>query len=164
MIKMAVKKNKFKRRTEGKTNYRKRYHLLLSHTPRFVVRITNTRLLCQIIEYKEYQDKTILSFSSDLLKNFKWEGAHKNISCAYLTGYACAKIAAKKRISKIVVDIGLRKPQKKGRLFACVKGAIDGGLSTNADEKIFPDESKIKGEFIKKEKLFNSVLENIKKI
>ena len=161
---MAIKKKKFKRRAEGKTNYRKRYRLLLSQKTRFVVRITNTRIICQMIEYKDYKDKIKLSFSSDLLKKFKWEGAHKNISCAYLTGYACAKICAKKKIKDAVVDIGLRNPQKKGRLFACVKGAIDGGLEINTDEKIFPDKGKINGEFIKKEKLFNSVFENIKKI
>lgn len=161
---MVVRKNIFKRRAEGKTDYKKRYHLLLSHKPRVAIRITNTKIMCQIIEYDNYQDKTILSFSSDSLKKYKWDDAHKNIPCAYLTGYACAKLALKKKITEAVVDIGLKKPQKKGKLFACVKGCIDGGLKINADKEIFPDENKIKGEFIKKEKLFNTVFENIKKI
>ena len=161
---MVVKKRKFKRRVEGKTDYKKRYQLLLSNKPRLVIRITNTRIICQIVEYKDYKDETVTMFTSDSLKKHKWTYTHKNIPCSYLTGYACAKQAMGKKIKEAIVDIGLHKVQKKGRLFSCVKGAIDGGLKINADESMFPDNDKIKGVFIKKEKLFSTVFENIKKI
>ncbi|OYT34356.1 MAG: 50S ribosomal protein L18 [Candidatus Aenigmarchaeota archaeon ex4484_52] len=155
-------KKKFKRHRQGQTNYKKRYLLLLSQIPRFCIRITNTKIIAQLIEYKDYKDKTICSFSSDMLSKYKWIGAHKNIPCAYLTGFVCAKLCLEKNIKKAVVDIGLKKAQKGGRLFGCVKGAIDAGLDLNAKKEMFPKEDILNGKFIKKEKLFLSVFENMK--
>ena len=60
----------FKRRLEGKTNYRKRLRLLLSRKPRLVVRKSLKHVRAQIIEFDPVGDKTIVSASTEELKKF----------------------------------------------------------------------------------------------
>ena len=44
--------------------------------------------------------------------------------------------------------MGLQSPIEGGRLYAALKGAIEGGLKINAEEKIFPKEERIEGKHI----------------
>ncbi len=141
-------KVKYRRRREGKTNYRKRLKLLLSRKPRFVVRITNRRIITQVVEYHPDGDLVRITVDSSKLRDFGWKGSLDNTPAAYLTGLLLAKKALEMGFKEGVLDIGLRTPSKGSRVFAALKGMIDGGVSIPHSPEIFPDESRIKGEHI----------------
>ncbi len=138
----------FRRRKEGKTDYKKRLKLLSSGKPRLVVRVTGRNVIVQIIEYVLEGDKTQVSAVSSELKAFGWSAYTKNIPSAYLTGLLCAKRAAKKKISSVILDIGLHTPAKGSRVFAVLAGAVDGGLEIPHEKNVLPVESRLNGSHI----------------
>jgi len=138
----------FRRRREGKTNYKKRLQFLLSGMPRLVVRITNTRIIVQVAEAGSNGDKIIAEADSRELKKLGWKHGTKNIPSAYLTGVLAAKKAAAKKTSKAVPDIGLHTPSKGARAFAVLKGAVDGGLNMGLGKENLPSEDRLKGAHI----------------
>jgi large subunit ribosomal protein L18 len=138
----------YRRRREGKTNYRKRLKLLVSRKPRLVVRITNRRIITQIAEYTPKGDRILASADSIMLQKVGYKGDLNNTPAAYLTGLLIGKKALEAGISEAVFDIGLKTPTKGSRVFAVLKGAIDAGLSVPHSEGIFPDDSRIRGEHI----------------
>ena len=139
---------KFRRRREGKTNYRKRLKLLLSRKPRLVVRITNSKVIAQLVEYNPEGDRVVAAVDSSMLRSFGWKGDLNNTPAAYLTGLLVAKKALSKGISEAVLDIGLHSPTKGSRVFAVLRGAVEGGMEVPHSPEVFPDDSRIKGEHI----------------
>ncbi len=139
---------KYRRRREGKTNYRKRVKLLLSKKPRLVVRLTNTRVIAQIIEYHPDGDRVLVAADSSKLQKFGWKGDLNNTPAAYLTGILIAKMAEKANVSEAVLDIGLHSPTRGSRVFAVLRGAVEAGLNVPHSEDVFPDDSRIMGEHI----------------
>ncbi|MBM3303572.1 MAG: 50S ribosomal protein L18 [Candidatus Aenigmarchaeota archaeon] len=137
-----------RRRREGKTDYRRRLALVKSKKLRFVVRKTNQSVICQIVEYDHTGDKTLLTVTSFDLKALGWTGPTGNIPAAYLTGMLCAKKAAEKKVREAILDIGLFRATKGNRLFAALKGAVDGGLSIPHSKEAFPSEERIAGRHI----------------
>jgi large subunit ribosomal protein L18 len=139
----------FRRRREAKTDYKKRRALVISGLPRLVVRPTSKNIIVQVIEAKPEGDYVLASANSmELRKKFNWKGNCGNLPTAYLTGLLAGFKALEKNIKKAILDIGLKRPTKGARLFAAMKGALDAGLEIPHDEKIFPEESRIKGEHI----------------
>ena len=67
---------------------------------------------------------------------------------AYLVGFLIGYKALSQGIDHAILDIGLRKSSKGARVFAALKGAVDAGLNIQHDERIIPQESRIKGEHI----------------
>jgi large subunit ribosomal protein L18 len=136
-----------RRRRECKTDYKLRLSLLKSPKPRIVIRRTNRYLIVQAIASKEAQDKVIQGVSSkDLIANGwdeKFAGSLKSVPAAYLTGMLLAKKVKEK---DFIVDIGMAKNIAGNRIYAVVKGLIDGGLKINADAKAFPSEDRLNGE------------------
>ncbi len=106
-----------RRRREGKTNYRKRLKLLLSRKPRLVVRITNRRVIAQIVEYAPEGDRVVVGVDSAMLREYGWKGDLNNTPAAYLTGILIAKKALQKGIGEAVLDIGLHTPTRGSRVF-----------------------------------------------
>lgn len=155
----------FKRRRNGKTNYKKRYDFLLSKEPRIAIRITNKQIIIQTIKYKLEGDETIAQATSKELTSFGWTQSQKNIPSAYLTGLLSAKRAVDKKIKSAIIDLGLHTAHKKGRIFAAVKGIIDSGIKISHDEKMLPGEERITGTHLKKDAAqeFQKVKENILK-
>ncbi len=140
----------YRRRREGKTNYRKRLKLLLSRKPRLVVRITNRRIIAQIVEYNPDGDRVLIGVDSSMLTRYGWKGDLNNTPAAYLTGLLIAKKALKMGIREAILDIGLHTPTRGGRVFAVLKGAVDGGLSIPHSPDVLPEDSRIRGEHIAK--------------
>ena len=140
---------KYRRRREGKTDYRKRLKLLLSKKPRLVIRKTNKYIIAQIISYHPDGDRVVVQAHSNELSSFGWKLSKKNLPAAYLVGLLIAK-KAKGKVSEVVVDIGLYPPIHGSRVFAVVKGALDGGLNINVSEEALPSMERIKGEHIAK--------------
>ena len=53
-----------------------------------------------------------------------------------------------KKIKDAILDLGLQTPLKGSRLYAALKGAIDGGLTIPASEEVFPAEERITGQHL----------------
>ena len=135
----------FRRRREGKTNYRKRLNLLMSGTPRMIVRRTNRKIIAQIVKSDGGNDKTMVAVDSSFLVSSGWKSSQNNISGAYLTGLRLAMIAKSKKIDKAILDIGLLTPTKGARVFAVLKGAVDGGLDIPHSNSSMPSDERISG-------------------
>jgi large subunit ribosomal protein L18 len=138
----------FKRRREGKTDYRARKNLIGLDKSRLVVRITNQHTIAQIINVKLDGDETIVSAHSNELKKMGWLGSGKNTSAAYLTGFLVAKKALEAGIDAAVLDIGLKSSTRGARIFAALKGAVDGGLNIPHNDVILPADERIRGEHV----------------
>lgn len=137
-----------RRRREGKTDYRKRLALVKSKKLRLVVRKSNNGVTCQIVEYGHAGDKTLVHADTFELKKLGWTGPTGNIPAAYLTGMLCAKRALEKKLGEAILDIGLYRNTKGNRLFAALKGAVDGGLSIPHSKEAFPSDDRISGKHI----------------
>jgi len=136
----------WRRRREGKTNYRKRLALIRSGKPRLVVRKTLNYIIVQVVEPAIEGDKVIAAaHSRELVKKYGWKGGTKNTGAAYLTGLLAAYRARLKGVEEAVLDIGLQDP---ARVFAALKGAIDAGLQVPHSEEILPAWERIRGEHI----------------
>lgn len=151
-----------RRRREGKTDYQQRHNLIRHNKTnfgevksRFVVRITNSKVICQIIQAYSIGDKVICAADSSELKKYGINFGLKNYSAAYATGFLCARkmltklgladsYTGKEEIDgeeyleedneegpkafRCYLDLGLARATKGAKVFAAMKGACDGGL------------------------------------
>ncbi|KAJ9450587.1 60S ribosomal protein L5-2 [Diplonema papillatum] len=161
---------KYKRRREGKTDYRQR-RLMINQdknkyqTPKYrmIARITNKDVICQIASAELKGDRIHASAYAHELKEYGLTLGLANYSAAYCTGLLLARRiltlkgldkkypGAKectgehfdlvededRRPFKAYLDIGLVRPTVGGKVFACLKGAIDGGLLVPHSDKRF---------------------------
>jgi len=162
---------KFKRRHQGKTDYRARKRLVAQdknkyNTPktRFVVRITNRDVICQLVRAKIAGDEVVSAASAHELSHFGMPTGHSNYAAAYATGLLLARRWLKKinldtkyegqkdikgedfqieplddgpRPFKALLDVGLRRTTTGSKVFAALKGATDGGLNIPHSETRF---------------------------
>jgi large subunit ribosomal protein L5e len=163
---------KYRRRREGKTDYRARRRLIIQdrnkyNTPkyRFVVRITNKDVICQIVYSKLVGDIVVTAAYSHELKRYGWPVPFTtNYAACYATGLLLARrhltkigladsyrgrlvadgrdylIWAHKegpRPFKAFLDVGLRRTSTGARIFGAMKGALDGGVNIPHNKKRF---------------------------
>lgn len=141
-----MKHIEFRRKREGKTNYKKRLTLLLSGKNRLVIRKTLKNINIQIVEYHKDGDKIIASANSkELEKKFGWKAGRSNIPASYLTGYLLGKKAIKIGVKEAILDMGFANNVKKNKIYTALKGVIDAGLKVPCNENIFPSEDVLKG-------------------
>lgn len=154
----------FRRRREGKTDYRTRKKLISSGLPRAVVRCSSKYTTVQIIGFDMRGDTVLAAATSKELKDLGWTLSAANTPAAYLAGLLAGKRATEKKIESAVLDIGLRVPGKGTKAFAAMKGLIDAGIEIPHDAEEEPDESRIKGEHIGDEapKMFEGVASKIR--
>lgn len=145
-----IKTIRYRRKRQGKTDFKQRLKLLSSHTPRLAVRRSNKNITAQIIEFHSNGDKILAAASSRSLIKYGWKASRRNLSAAYLTGLLCGIKAKKKGIEKAIFDLGLYTPVKGSICYAVLKGAVDAGLKIKHSEEIFPKEERIKGLHIEK--------------
>jgi len=156
----------YRRKREGRTNYKKRLTLLISGTHRIVIRKTNKNMIVQVVDYAEKGDKVVVTASSIELKKHGWIHATGNLPAAYLTGMLAARKSLKSNVKVAIVDLGLQIPSKGSRLFAAVKGAIDAGLDVKCSDEAFPKDERIRGAHISDpvSKMFDDVKAKIIKL
>jgi len=139
----------FRRRREGKTDYRARRTLVLSRVPRLVVRLTLKNAIVQVIEAEAIGDKIIVSaHSRELAKTYGWLSNGGNIPTAYLNGLLCGFKAMANGVEKAFLDVGLHIPSKGTRIYAALKGFVDAGVKVPHSKDILPDEGRISGKHI----------------
>eukprot|EP00386_Alphamonas_edax_P005952 GDKI01019391.1.p1 GENE.GDKI01019391.1~~GDKI01019391.1.p1 ORF type:complete len:327 (-),score=138.14 GDKI01019391.1:238-1188(-) len=164
---------KYRRRREGKTDYTARRALVLQeknkyNAPkyRFVVRLTNKRVICQIIFSTIQGDRVMCAADSTELQNYGINFGLKNYAACYATGLLVARRLLKqvgldktyegqveatgdeyhveetegveRRPFKALLDVGLVRTTTGQRCFGALKGAADGGLHIPHSTKRFP--------------------------
>lgn len=142
---------KFRRRREGKTDYKTRKAFLLSGQPRLVTRTSINNVIAQIVVAKPRGDEVLVSaHSKELTKDYGWKAPRGNLPTAYLTGFLCGLKAKAHGVEEAILDIGLHPPTKGARIFAVLKGAVDAKVNVPHSEERLPDEKRIEGEHIAK--------------
>ena len=147
---------KWRRRREGKTNYHSRKKLLLQDKQKYnvakyrlVVRFSKKNILCQLIYSRLEGDFVISSSYSRNLTNIGLPLINNNYSTSYINGLYLSKkffsenfLDIKKKQPKnnftVILDLGLVRVTTGNKVFAAMKGAVDGGFSIPHNEKRFP--------------------------
>ncbi|KAL9656677.1 hypothetical protein ABK040_002947 [Willaertia magna] len=167
---------KYRRRREGKTDYRARQKLITQdktkfNAPkyRFVVRVTNKDIVCQIIAAKLKGDEVVAAAYAHELPRYGMPVGLTNYAAAYATGLLLARRILTKvglagrytgvettdgsvylveaqedapRPFKAFLDIGLARTTTGAKVFGALKGACDGGLYIPHSNKRFPGYTK----------------------
>ena len=136
---------KYRRKREGKTDYKKRMKLLLGKKARLVIRTSLRHISLQIIEFQPTGDKVTATVHSRELAQHGWKGHSGSTSAAYLTGLLLAKKAGK---VGAILDIGQYTSVKGSKLYAAVKGANDGGAQNPIAKEVIPANGRIRGEHV----------------
>jgi large subunit ribosomal protein L18 len=150
-----IKTVPFRRKRDGKTDYKLRLSILKSKQYRFVVRKSLKHIIIQVIKYEAKGDHVLLTVTSSELKKMGWKHSTSNIPSAYLVGLLTGKKAQEKNIKKGILDLGVNINIKGSRLYAALKGLIDSGIEIPASEKIFPSDDRLKGMHIVEYKKVN---------
>jgi len=161
---------KFKRRRQAKTDYHARKRLIIQDknkykTPkyRFVVRITNRDIICQIFSADITLDVCMLAAYAHELPRYGVKVGLTNYAAAYCTGLLLARRVNKKlgldyegveevdgedfnveadvegkAPFRALLDVGLRRTTTGARIFGALKGACDGGLDIPHNDRRFP--------------------------
>lgn len=139
----------FRRRREGKTDYRTRKAFLLSGKPRLVARCSNNNINAQIIIARPTGDQVLVSAESkELAKKYGWKAPTGNLPTAYLTGLLCGLKAKAHGVEDVILDIGLYPPSKGARIFAVLKGVLDAEVNVPHSKEKLPDEKRVEGNHI----------------
>jgi len=138
----------FRRRKEGRTNYYKRMKLVVADRPRMVVRKTNTHIIIQLVSSEIGGDRTLVAVNSAELSRYGYSGSGSNTPAAYLTGMLFAVKALNAGYEGAVLDIGLHRATTGARVFAALKGAVEGGLDIPHGEEILPSDERVRGTHI----------------
>jgi len=165
---------KFKRRRQAKTDYYARKRLIIQDknkykTPkyRFVVRISNRDITCQIFSADMTHDVCFLAAYSHELPRYGVKVGLTNYAAAYCTGLLLARRVNKKlgleyegakavdgaefhveadpdgkAPFKALLDVGLRRTTTGAKVFGALKGACDGGLDIPHNDRRFPGTKK----------------------
>ena len=131
---------------------------------RFVVRFTNRDVICQVVYATLSGDVTICAAYSHELPKYGMKAGLTNYAATYATGLLCARRLLTKygladayegktedlgedyhveqgdeeaRPFKCFLDTGLVRTSTGARVFAALKGAVDGGLDIPHNEKRF---------------------------
>lgn len=163
---------KYRRRREGKTDYHARRKMVKQPKDRYntkkyryIVRITNSRIICQIAHATVQGDHVVCQATSTELTKYGIPIGHKNYAAAYATGLLTARRMLKslgledsfkgveevdgedfhiedeendRRPFKCILDVGIARTGAGARLWGALKGAVDGGLHIPHTNKKFP--------------------------
>jgi len=161
---------KFRRRREGKTDYRARTRLITQDknkysTPKYrlIARKTNKDVIAQIAYATIQGDRIVAAAYAHELPRYGIKLGLTNYAAAYATGLLLARrhlttigLASKyqgkvdvdgsdytvqpaegPRPFKALLDVGLARTTTGARIFAVMKGALDGGINIPHSEKRF---------------------------
>ncbi len=135
----------FRRRREGKTNFRSRLSLVKSKKPRAVVRKSLSGTTVQFIKFDMNGDLVLAQAGYKDLKKMGWKHSIKDTTASYLVGLIAGVKAGKSDLHEAVLDIGLQEPKTGSRVFATLRGMLDAGLDIPHGEGMFPEEDRIFG-------------------
>jgi large subunit ribosomal protein L18 len=141
----------FRRRREGKTDYRVRLRLLRSGEPRAVVRFSGRRVRVSIVRYDPVGDRVVAAAESAELGRLGFPSTSlASTPAAYLTAYLAGLRSKSAGEESAVLDTGIRHPTQGGRLSAALKGLLDSGLDVPHGEGGFPSADRLNGAHLPK--------------
>jgi large subunit ribosomal protein L18 len=141
----------FRRRREGRTDYRVRLRLLKSGEPRAVVRLSDRRVRVALVAFDPTGDRVLASADSRELGQIEFPpGSFASTPAAYLTAYLAGMRAKARGTVSAVLDAGLRHPTEGGRLAAALKGLLDAGIEIPHGEGGFPAADRLNGKHLPK--------------
>lgn len=143
----------FRRRREGRTDFRRRLALVKSGEARLVVRRSLRDVTVQVVEYGEKGDTVKAQASARELTEQGWKGYTENAPAAYLTGLLAGKRAKDAGVESAILDLGRQVPNAGGNLFAALAGALDAGLEIPHGEGVLPDGTRLRGDHLNKPEL-----------
>ena len=138
----------FRRRNQGKTDYRQRLRLLKSGKPRVVVRRSNKNMRVQFIVYHPDGDQVVSSAIGNDLRTYDWDSSMNCMPACYLIGLLAGKRALSNDIREGVLDIGQHESIHGANIYGVLKGIIDAGVSVPHGETVIPDEVRLQGKHI----------------
>ena len=170
---------KYRRRRECKTDYYARKRLITQDknkykTPkyRFVVRVTNKDITCQIVAADLTHDVVLAAAYAHELPRYGIKFGLTNYAAAYATGLLLARRINKKfnleyegntevngedynveaaeegaKPFRALLDVGLARTTSGARVFGALKGATDGGLDVPHNDHRFPGSKRDGGEW-----------------
>lgn len=148
----------FRRRREGRTDYRRRLALLKSGDTRVVVRRTNGNVIVQFVDWADHGDQVKVTAVGRELEKLGWTGSAKNTPAAYLTGLLAGKRALEAGVEGAVLDLGRHLPVRGSKVFAALKGVLDAGVDVaHGSDEIYPSEDRLTGAFLDQKKEFEAV-------
>lgn len=139
---------RYKRKRNGKTDYKSRLKIVKSLKNRIIIRKSNKHVVLQVGAYAQEGDKILLSAHTKELSKFGWKGGTGNISSAYLVGYLLGNKMKNKNLTQAIIDIGMQTSAKGGVIFSAVKGIVDSGVLVPCSKEVFPTEERIKGNHV----------------
>lgn len=169
---------KFRRRREGKTDYYARRNMIrqdlnkyVAPKYRLVARITNSKVIAQIVYAQLVGDKVMCEATSTEFKQWGLETGLTSYAAAYATGLLLGRrLLTQLKMDKLypgnqevngkpynvgtnpneerkpfmaILDIGIRRPTVGNRVFAVMKGASDAGIHIPHNVKKFPGFEKL---------------------
>ena len=139
----------FRRRREGKTDYRYRLKLLKNGAPRAVVRISSRRVRVAVTAFDPKGDRVVAAADSAELIGAGFPAKSlSSVPASYLTGYLAGVRAKRAGTSEAVLDAGLRHPIPGGRLLGALRGLLDAGLEIPHGEGGFPSADRLNGKHL----------------
>lgn len=162
---------KYRRRREGKTDYYARRKMVTQdknkyNSPkyRFVARITNRDVVCQVFSSKIVGDMCMTAAYASELPRYGLNCGLTNYAACYATGLLCARrLLTQLKLAETyegveeadgedyfieaegdaapfsaVLDVGLAATTTGARVFGCLKGGVDGGMEIPHSNKRFP--------------------------
>lgn len=148
----------FRRRREGRTDYRTRLNLLRSGETRLVIRRTSGNIIAQFVDYDGEGDNVKATAVGLELSKLGWNGSAKNTPAAYLTGLLAGKRAMELGIDEAVLDMGRHANVRGSKVYAALKGVLDAGVWVpHGDDDMFPSEDRLTGDFLDQTNDFNAV-------
>ncbi len=141
----------FRRRREGKTDYRVRLRLLKGGQPRAVVRLSDHRVRVAIVRFDPVGDRVLAAADSTELERIDFpEASLASTPATYLTAYLAGLRAKSAGAETAVLDTGLRHPTAGGRLSAALKGLLDAGIEVPHGDEGFPSADRLNGAHLPK--------------
>ena len=141
----------FRRRREGRTDYRVRLKLLQSGRPRAVVRLSSRRVRVSLVGYDPKGDRVLAMADSSELGRIDFPSTSlASTPAAYLTAYLAGLRAKASGEDAAVLDLGISHPTAGGRLSAALKGLLDSGLEIPHGEEGFPGADRLGGSHLPK--------------
>ncbi len=141
----------FRRRREGRTDYRQRLRLLKSGEARAVVRFSHRRVVVAVTGFDPVGDRVLAAADSAELAGLGFGATHlASTPASYLTGYLAGLRAKRSGVTEAVLDAGLKIPTSGGRLFGALKGLLDAGIAIPHGESDFPSVDRLNGKHLPK--------------
>lgn len=139
----------FRRRREGRTDFRARLKLLKSGRPRAVVRLTGGRVLVAVTRFDPVGDRVVAAAESRELTHLGFpKKSLVSTPASYLTGYLAGLRAKEGGATDAVLDVGLQHPTQGGRIRSALKGLLDAGLQIPHGEGGFPSPDRLNGKHL----------------